>query len=132
MQHYFDLCVSQCKHRCCLEDTTVHGVQVLRNVGLLRLRDGSLTVKFEDHGDYVPVPLLLETSAGLPAEVDEKELVSEVFETGSVLVFRGLAHYGALATVLQYSTDDEPGACSLAKMHCAMLCMGAVLELKGA
>lgn len=90
----------------------MHGMQVLRNVGLLRMRDGSVTVKFEDQGDYVPVPLLLETSAGLPAAVDEKELVSEVFAEGSSLVFRGLAHYGALATVLQRSTDAEPGMSS--------------------
>ena len=84
-------------------------MQVLRNVGMLRLRDGSVTVNFEDHGDYVPVPLLLETSAGLPAAADDKQIVSEEFKEGEKLVFRGLAHYGALATVLQRSTDVDPG-----------------------
>jgi hypothetical protein len=88
-------------------------MQVLRNVGFLRLRDGSVTVKFEDQGDYVPAPLLLETAAGLPATVDESKLVSDVFAEGSVLVFRGLAHYGALATVLQLTSESEPGMCAL-------------------
>ena len=87
-------------------------MQVLRNVGLLRLRDGCVTAKFEDHGDYVPVPLLLETCAGLPAAVNDKQLGAEVFPEGTSLVFRGLAHYGALTTVLQHNTDGEPGTSS--------------------
>jgi hypothetical protein len=94
---------------------------VLRNVGLLRLRDGSVTVNFEDHGDYVPVPLLIETSVRASAADDGKQAVAEVFEERSVLVFRGLAHYGALATVLQRNSDDGPGAHSLQRSPHARL-----------
>jgi hypothetical protein len=100
-------------------------VQVLRNVGLLHMCDGSVTVKFENQGDYVPVPLLLETAAGLPATPDESVPVSHVFAEGEVLVYRGLSHYGALATVLQSTSENgtgmyaqlHMGACSVVYMR---------------
>lgn len=98
-------------------------MQVLRNVGMLRLRDGSLTVKFEDHGDYVPAPLLLETSLGMPAP-DQDQAGPQVYQKGSQFVFRGLAHYGALATVQQCNTETTPGTCrSRMQVYCNLMCI---------
>lgn len=83
---------------------------MLRNMGRQRTREGALELKFGEEPEFVPAELLFDPSIGRAVDCDSGALAPELFADGDTLFYRGVPHYGALATVLHSSTDAGKGA----------------------
>jgi hypothetical protein len=88
--------------------------QVLRNEGHLRTRSGALQLRFAEEPVLVPADLVFLSASG---QAEAAEVPPQAFASGDVLFYRGVPHYGAMATVIGSTLDGETSALPILLWH---------------